>query len=447
MNHEDKGPLSKPIFFDNSYKVGLFFILLKESIVNILVIGYVWPEPNSSAAGSRMMQLLTSFRDQHWNVTFASPAQQSDHMANLDELDIQSVSIELNNSSFDEFIQNLVPDAVMFDRFMMEEQFGWRVEKHAPDALRLLNTEDLHSLRQARHHAVKQNKEFDILDMHNQHTVREIASIFRSDLTLMISDKEVELLKTHFHVPETQLYVLPFMLTLEKDVERQQSTPFESRKNFISIGNFRHAPNWDAVLQLKTEIWPLIRKSLPQAEMHIYGAYPPPKATQLHNPKQGFHIKGWAENAKSVVQQARVLLAPLRFGAGIKGKLVEAMEMGTPSITTIIGAEAMHNHLPWNGKIVDDPMVFAEEAIALYQNKAQWVTYQQNGYTILDEKFDRKTLEPAFIKKLMQHKKELVAMRKQHFMSMMLRHHSLKSTQYMSQWIEAKNKNIIHETE
>ncbi len=409
--------------------------------MNILVIGYVWPEPNSSAAGSRMMQLLTSYRAQNWTVTFASPTQKTDHMASLEDLDIRSVAIKLNNSSFDEFIQELAPDMVMFDRFMMEEQFGWRVEKHCPDALRLLNTEDLHSLRQARHQAVKQNRQFDVLDMHNEHTVREIASIFRSDLTLMISDKEMELLKTQFNVPASQLYTLPFMLNIPTETTLKNRLTFNERQHFISIGNFRHAPNWDAVLQLKTEIWPLIRKALPNAEMHIYGAYPPPKATQLHNAKQGFHIKGWTENAKEVIQQARLLLAPLRFGAGIKGKLVEAMEMGTPSITTNIGAEAMHNHLPWNGRIINDPQSFAAAAVELYEDQTAWEKCQQNGDIILQEQYDIEQLEIPFINQLIQHKSELSNLRKQNFMSMMLRHHSLKSTQYMSQWIEAKNQN------
>ncbi|MFT2111877.1 glycosyltransferase [Marinomonas sp. 2405UD68-3] len=415
--------------------------------MNILVIGYVWPEPNSSAAGSRMMQLLTSYRAQNWSITFASPAQKTEHMINLDILGITSVAIELNNSSFDDFIQELAPDMVMFDRFMMEEQFGWRVEKHCPDALRLLNTEDLHSLRQARHQAIRQNKTFDILDMHNEHTVREIASIFRSDLTLMISDKEVELLTTHFSVPATQLYALPFMLHMTTKEDRQQRLTFSERQHFISIGNFRHAPNWDAVLQLKTEIWPLIRKALPTVEMHIYGAYPPPKATQLHNVKQGFHIKGWAEDAKAMMHQARILLAPLRFGAGIKGKLVEAMEMGTPSITTEIGAEAMHDNLPWNGEIIDNPIDFANAAIALYQDQGKWQECQKNGEAILQKKYDITQLEAPFIQRLLQHKSELSSIRKQNFMSMMLRHHSLKSTQYMSQWIEAKNKHITENTQ
>ena len=410
--------------------------------MNILVIGYVWPEPNSSAAGSRMMQLLSSFRRQNWRITFASPAQLSDHMADLSTLNIHSTQIELNSPSFDVFLKELAPDIVMFDRFMMEEQFAWRVEKHCPNALRILNTEDLHSLRQARHQAIKQQREFDLLDMHQDHAVREIAAILRSDLTLMISDVEVALLKQHFNVPAAQLHHLPFMLETPSSEEVQQRLAFNERQHFISIGNFRHAPNWDAVQQLKQHIWPLIRQQLPMAQLHIYGAYPPPKATQLHNEKQGFLVKGWAPDAKLVMQQARLCLAPLRFGAGIKGKLVEAMQMGTPSITTSIGAEAMHDHLPWSGRIAESAQDFANAAVELYGNSEQWHQCQVQGDAILAYKYPREPLETQLIARIQQQIQQRDTLRQHNFYGLMLRHHSMKSTQYMSQWIEAKNQQL-----
>ena len=100
--------------------------------MHLLVIGYVWPEPNSSAAGSRMMQLLNCFYKHNWTLSFASPAQQTEHMADLSKLNIEAEHIELNNASFDHYISEKKPDIVIFDRFMMEEQFGWRVEKFSP---------------------------------------------------------------------------------------------------------------------------------------------------------------------------------------------------------------------------------------------------------------------------------------------------------------------------
>jgi glycosyltransferase involved in cell wall biosynthesis len=423
--------------------------------VNILIIGYVWPEPNSSAAGSRMMQLITAMRAQNWQVTFASPAQLSEHMADLTLHDVLCQEIELNNASFDQYITELNPDMVIFDRFMMEEQFGWRVEKFCPSALRVLNTEDLHSLREARQSAIKKSHIVDISQpaeiaqyLHTDLAIREIAAIFRSDLTLMISPVEVALLIEHFQVPESQLLYLPFMLSPLKEDDIKQLPSFEERAHFISIGNFRHAPNWDVVLQLKQYIWPLIRKQLPKAEMHIYGAYPPPKATQLHNAKQGFYIKGWAEDAKAVIRNARVLLAPIRFGAGIKGKFSDAMECGTPNITTSIGAEGMISEESpnWNGKVIPleemmiDPASFADAAIKAYQDESAYRKYQENGFDILNQQYNETYWQKELISRLISQSESLVPLRKNNFFGLMLRHHSMKSTQYMSQWIEAKNR-------
>ena len=120
----------------------------------VLVIGYVWPEPNSSAAGRHMVSELRLFRQQGWQVEFASPAQPSEHMFDLAEEGITSQSIILNCDSFDKYISEFQPDIVLFDRFMMEEQFAWRVEANCPNALRILDTVDLQCLRYARHQAV-----------------------------------------------------------------------------------------------------------------------------------------------------------------------------------------------------------------------------------------------------------------------------------------------------
>lgn len=389
-----------------------------------------------------MMQLLQSFLNQGWHVDFASPAQPTEHQVDLEKLGIASYQIRLNCKTFDQFVQEKSPDIVLFDRFMMEEQFGWRVEKFAPEALRLLNTEDLHSLRHARHQAVKQQRIFKPDDLYNELAIREVAAIFRSDLTLMISAVETDLLQQHFHVPAAQLMTLPFMLEPITPNEKQHRLDFSRRKDFISIGNFRHAPNWDAVLHLKHTLWPEIRQALPQANLHIYGAYPPPKATQLHNPAQGFLVRGWADDAKVVLGQARVLLAPLRFGAGLKGKLVEAMQTGTPSVTTPVGAEGMHHHGGWSGKICADDDAFIKQSIHLYHDEADFRAAQVFGDEVLKVQFNRVDLESRFIKRILSQHQQRDQLRSAHFISQMLRHHSMKSTQYMAQWIEAKNNSV-----
>lgn len=404
----------------------------------LLIIGYVWPEPQSSAAGTRMMELIELFKSHDYAITFASPAQLSDHMADLAALDVNAVNIELNNESFDSFVRELAPDIVMYDRFMMEEQFGWRIEEQCPNALTILDTEDLHSLRNARHQANKAGRELTDGDLSSDIAKREIAAILRCDLSLIISTYEIALLRDHYRVDTALLHHIPFMLEPEK--LNAPRLGFDERHDFMSIGNFRHAPNWDAVLYLKQEIWPLIRKQLPKATLNIYGAYPPPKATQLHNEKQGFLIKGWCEDAHAEMAKSRVLLAPLRFGAGIKGKLADAMLNGLPSVTTTIGSEAMHDNLPWNGLIEQEPQAFADAAVKLYQEQAVWQQSVDNGDDIIRKLYDKKSLGETLMTKVNQTIANLDKHRLNNFAGSMLKHHHHKSTKYMAQWIEAKNK-------
>lgn len=383
-----------------------------------------------------MMSILRLFKQQGWQVEFATPSQTTDHMIDLSSEGISSRSIALNCDSFDVYVSEYQPDIVLFDRFMMEEQFGWRVEKNCPNALRILDTEDLQCLRHARHQAHKSGRDLTQADLFSDTAKREIAAILRSDISLIISSFEMELLTNTFKVDANLLHHLPFMVDLEK--LSSKTLPFTQRKHFISIGNFRHAPNWDAVLHLQT-IWPLIRKQIPEAECHIYGAYPPPKATALNNPKTGFLIKGWAENAFSVTEASRVCLAPIRFGAGIKGKLLDAMIMKTPSIATSLGSEGMHQQEPWPGVIADDINEFVDAAVNLYNDEQAWLDAQQNAVPLLKTRYDSRVLGDALIAKITEIEKNLTQHRLTNFTGAMLKHHSMMSTKYMSQWIAAKN--------
>ncbi|MEZ8744840.1 glycosyltransferase [Vibrio sp. 10N.286.49.E1] len=405
----------------------------------VLAIGYVWPEPNSSAAGSHMMSLLRLFKRQGWSVEFATPAQETEHMIDLSEEGITSQSIQLNCDSFDQYIEELQPDVVMFDRFMMEEQFGWRVEKVCPNAFKLLDTEDLQFLRNARHEAVKKETELTKAHLYSDLAKREIAAILRCDLSLIISSYEMDLLKSEFNIDPKLLHHLPFMVDLNTLPETTKS--FEERKHFMTIGNFRHAPNWDAVLQLQ-KIWPKIRKQLPETELHIYGSYPPPKATALHNPKTGFHIKGWAKDAQEVMEQARVCVAPLRFGAGIKGKLLDAMKLQTPNVTSEIGSEGMlpQGELQWPGAVAGDIDEFVEQAVGLYKDEEKWLKAQSQCHSILEAHYEQNQLGDTLIERLTALESDLESHRLDNFFGSMLKHHSMASTKYMSQWIAEKNK-------
>jgi glycosyltransferase involved in cell wall biosynthesis len=152
-------------------------------------------------------------------------------------------------------------------------------------------------------------------------------------------------------------------------------------------------------------------------------------------------VKGWAKDAQEVVKNARVCLAPLRFGAGMKGKLLEAMICGTPSVTTEIGAEAMHADLSWNGFIENKSENFVKAATQLYNEEKTWLLAQENGIAIVNTVYAKKNIVPKLVQTIENIQRNLQAHRIQNFTGSMLLHHSMKSTEFMSRWIVEKNKN------
>ncbi len=397
---------------------------------HLVIIGLVIPEPASTGAGHRMMQLIQLFNDWDYKITFLTAA---NNIEFSEKIDVQK--IELNNSSFDDLIKNLNPDIVLFDRYLSEEQFGWRVSEQCPNATKILDTEDLHFLREARYKAFKNNKNLEASDLRNDVFKREIASILRCDLSLIISEFEMELLIKTFKISSEILFYLPFLTEPFSKATKE----FKDRNHFVSIGNFLHEPNWQTVLHLK-KLWKTIRQRLPETELHIYGAYATEKVFQLHNEKEGFIVKGRADSVQDIFNQYRVLLAPIPFGAGLKGKLWESMIYGIPNVTTTIGAEGMNGNLPWNGFIEDVETQFIEKSVELYSDENGWLQSQENGYQILEKRFRKELFADSFKNRISEIENHLESHRNSNYLGQILQHHQLNSTKFMSKWIEEKNR-------
>lgn len=405
-------------------------------MLKILFIGLVWPEPTSSAAGWRILHLIRLFSN-HYEVHFASAAGKSEYSFDLKSIGVNEHAILLNDSSFDKFIQQLSPSIVIFDRFMVEEQYGWRVAAQCPDTLRILDTEDLHFVRLARQEAFKKGNP---ISFDTDVAKREIAAILRSDLSLIISKTEMDLLMNSFAVSPERLFYLPFQEEKIQEIHTGILPTFEQRRDFVFMGNFVHEPNWRTVEILKHKIWPEIRKKEPHVELHIFGAYASEKVFQLHKPKEGFHIKGRAEDARQTIAQYKVLLAPIPFGAGAKGKLVDAMYAGTPSVSSSIGVESMSDNEDWAGFVEDDVLRFVQKSLILYTNVEVWKEKQDIGFRLFNYTCADTSLSEILLGRIREILENTSMFRNNNFIGKILMHQSLQSTKYMSLWIEVKNK-------
>ncbi|MBI3557752.1 MAG: glycosyltransferase [Deltaproteobacteria bacterium] len=421
----------------------------RAAVSRALFIGTVWPEPESSAAGIRTLGLIKALLQEGWEIHFLSPAVEKEFTVALRELGVQTRSQQANEPGFDRFVEELSPDVAIYDRFIMEEQFGWRVRENSPATLNVLDTIDLHFLRRGRHEALQAgqpleavfNAAWDFSDPAapgHEDALREVGSIFRCDLTLMISDFELELLADRLSVPRELLLHLPFFLA---PAERTLAPAFEQRAHFVSIGNFRHLPNADGVRWLKERIWPAIRKELPEVEAHVYGAYPSREMMDLTNARQGFHVHGPAPHAVETLRRYRVNLAPLRFGAGIKGKVADGWCAGAPTVTTPIGAEGMCvPGAEFAGAVERSEEAFARACVLLYRDAQAWSVAQASGFEAFDGLFAETRNARRFLDAISALRAKLPQHRSRNFMGSMLKHHFHQSTKYFSRWIEAKNR-------
>ena len=409
----------------------------------LLMIGYVWPEPRSSAAGVRDLALLEIFRDAGFAVTYASPARESDAKRELESLGFATLPIAANDPGFDERLGALGPDVVVFGRFVYEEQFGWRVRRVCPDALRVLDTVDLHFLRKARLEWLRAGVPLEeiferVPNSNGDECLRELASIHRSDLVFLCSDFERALLAREFGVAEEGLALASFFYPDSVD-----TAGFAGRSGFVSVGNFRHEPNLDATFWLKRELWPLIRACLPGARVELFGAYPPREVMALTQPDEGFVVRGQEPgDILPVLARFRVNLAALRFGAGIKGKIAEGWRAGTPCVTTPIGAEGMRGGPRdfFGGLIGTSAEELAGQAVRLHEREPDWQEASERGRAIVRERLARASNGTAVVAAVEGARANLRLRRARNVTGQLLWHQGQRSTEYFSRWIEAKNR-------
>lgn len=407
---------------------------------SVLIIGKTWPEPETTGAGVRMMQIIQLFLNYKYEVSFASAASQAKHSVNLKKYKVKCFQVKINDSHFNDILKTINPQIVIFDRFHTEEQFSWRVDEVLPNALKILDSEDLHFLRKARENLVKKDhypynqKEVFNESLKNEETFRELNAMYRCDLTFIISSFELDFLKSLFNFPEKNVLFMPLL----PRGANKDSMPFSQRKNFVFVGNFNHQPNVDAV-KILNKVYPKIREVCKDSELHIYGTYVPQSILNLHNPKKGFYIKGWVENLSETLEKYRLMLAPLRFGAGIKGKILESLNVNTPIVSTEIGFEGITQgkDIPGYSGPIDDTWI--QETIKLYGDTNAWNKSSELANQVI------KSIawnENEIIGKIQQFQECIEEKRRVNIIQSMLSLSNNQTYKYLSKYIEIKNKKV-----
>nr|WP_262899814.1 glycosyltransferase family 4 protein [Robertkochia marina] len=252
----------------------------------------------------------------------------------------------------------------------------------------------------------------------------------------------MEVLQSIFGVPAHILVYHPLFAEDGLIQERNELPGYQHRADIVFIGNFFHEPNADAIKCLEEGVWEEIHRRLPGVKLHIYGAYMPESLkTSSVLLKRNVVFHGRAEDVDAVMQQARVCLVPLRFGAGLKGKLIRAMENGLPSVTTPVGAEGISDKTNWGGAVVPLGEDFTAAVITLYTDKESWIKAVEQGFRIIDHRFRRESYEKTFAGRINACMLDLSFHRSGNFTGQMLMDQRNMAARYLSKYIMAKNTN------
>ena len=340
----------------------------------ILVVDQITPETDKDAGSITALELMLSLRDLGYKVVFIPLSNFTyipDYTDTLNALGIESVLYPWARSVEDHLGQvGDIFDAVVIFRYNTALQCLDQIRRHAPRAKVIFHNSDLHFLREER---AKQVENPDLAELRNssdETKSSELAIMARSDCCIVHSFEERDLLKTL--VPQVPVVVFPWIYE-----PRGPGKSWQDRSEIVFLGGYRHYPNVDAVLHYARNVAPVLEQRLHGLKFRAIGSNPPPEMLALASPQ--LSIDGFIEDLEPVLARARVMLVPLRYGAGLKGKIVTAMAHGLPVVTTSVGAEGMALTDGTNVIIADTPEEMADAVVRLYTDKILWERVSAGG--------------------------------------------------------------------
>jgi GT2 family glycosyltransferase len=344
---------------------------------NILVIDHHLPMPDRDSGSLRMFQIVRILQRLGHRVTFLP-----DNLADMPSYtrELQKRGIQVVHHPYVKRVRDYLIshgptfDVVVLSRCDFARKHIEDVRLHAPQSRIIFDTVDLHYLREQREALLTQDP--DVGRKAEERQLLEDYLIKEADETWVVSPVEQQILQENW--PQKSIQLVSNIVDVAGPV-----TPFALRRDWLFIGGFQHRPNIDAVLFFVREIYPLVRDRLPDTKFYIIGDKAPPEIVELASDR--IIVAGLQRNVRSFFDSVRLSVAPLRFGAGIKGKINQSMAFGVPVVATSIAVEGMNLVNREDVLVADEPQDFARALIELYESEELWRRLSQNGISKTQE--------------------------------------------------------------
>ena len=337
---------------------------------NILVIDHYVPKPDQDSGSLRMFQILKLLRQLGHRITFVP-----DNLANTYYAgELQKRGIKVVYHPYVKKVRDyLMADGSSFDAVVLSRcDFARKhiadVRLHAPQSRIIFDTVDLHYLREDREAQLTLDP--GVRRKAQERRQLEYELIERADETWVVSPVEQRLLQEMWPGKSIQL------VSNIVDIPGSK-TPFAFRRDWLFIGGFQHRPNIDAVIFFLEKVYPLVSECLQDAKFYIIGDKVPPEIAALATER--IIVAGLQRDVRPFFNSVRLSVAPLRFGAGIKGKINQSMAFGVPVVATSLAVEGMGLIDNEDVLVADDPEVFARTLVKLYESEELWNRLSENG--------------------------------------------------------------------
>ena len=338
---------------------------------NILVIDHHVPMPDKDSGSLRMFQILKILRQLGHRITFVPDnlAYEPPYTCELQKRGIEVVYHPYVKKVRDYLLAHGAGfDVVVLSRCDFARKHIADVRLHAPQSRIIFDTVDLHYAREDSEARLTRDPEMRRKAQEKQRLEHEL--IDQADETWVVSPVEQQLLQQKW--PDKSIQLLSNIVDIS-----DSKTPFAIRRDFLFIGGFEHRPNIDAVLFFVQKIYPLVIERLCEAKFYIIGDKAPPEIVALATDK--VVVAGLQTDVRPFFDSIRLSVAPLRFGAGVKGKINQSMAFGVPVVATSLAVEGMGLTDREDVLVADEPKEFGRALIELYESEELWTRLSENG--------------------------------------------------------------------
>jgi GT2 family glycosyltransferase/glycosyltransferase involved in cell wall biosynthesis/SAM-dependent methyltransferase len=358
---------------------------------HVLVVDHRVPAPDRDSGSLRMWNMLENLRELGCCVSFM-PDDGSPYEPYGRELQARGIQLLYGSPPIGPHLAAMEAglSLVILSRPYVAARYIHSIREHAPRALLAYDTVDLHHLREERRVRAAGGADYRVAGAFRE---LELALARAADVTLVVSAEE------HSHlaevIPDVWAEVIPNANTLGTE------TPaWDVRSGLLFVGGFAHTPNTDAVIHLVEDVMPLVWRDLPDVTLTVVGADAPPSVTALAS--DGVEVVGWVPDLGPLLRKSLASVAPLRYGAGLKGKVTQSLAAGLPVVSTGIGAEGLDVTHGQELLIGDDPVALAEGIIRLHRDPELWQRLSENG-RIVAERSCSPSIQRAALERLLAH--------------------------------------------